>query len=337
LVDERNPRAWGRPGRRVGANGKPHPSAKKPPSPVSYALVQDAVATHRAITMSTKPDLSRREAALQGMPPGITSVGFRDGSRIQGRGLDWPRNGCIRFAFLARGKVEFRIDGKLCRLERGQLAVTRPWQTYRPGNSGSRSCRLYFLTLDLGALWPHQSWQWPPWLILSPADLQQLTLLLRQNEQPVWQANREIGRCFEQIGELLDANKPANAETRIRLGVNKLLIALLSLLQEQPVRLDPRLTDTRRSVAMFLTALPEHLEDGWTLEETVRQSGLSPSTFAKYCRQLTGLTPAGHLAQCRNGESRRLRPAQAQVAGGTPGLRGGAVFHMNSISAGLGP
>ena len=248
------------------------------------------------------------------MLPEVSTVGFWDATGTQSWGLDWHRNEGLELTWLARGKTEFQVDQARYVLESGHLTVTRPWQVHRVGHPHVGACRLHWLILDLGVRRPDQTWRWPSWLILSPADLRQLTTLLSHNEQSVWRANDEIGECFEKIAGLVQPQEPLGVQTRLQLYINELFLALLELLQKRNVMLDARLASTRRSVEMFLAALPEHLEHPWTLEEMAEQCGLGRSRFAEYCRQITNLAPVEYLATCRVEAARRLLNVRPQMS-----------------------
>jgi AraC family L-rhamnose operon regulatory protein RhaS len=231
--------------------------------------------------------------------PEVSTVGYWDAPGPQSWGLDWHRNEGVEITYLARGQTDFQVENHSHRLKNGQLTITRPWQRHKVGNPHVGASRLYWLILDVGVRRPDQPWHWPPWLILSPDDRDRLTLLLRHNEQPVWQSSAEIRRCFEKIGELVETPDPRSAQTRLQLFINELFLALLDLVESQKPALDASLATTRRSVEMFLAALPRHVGQPWTLEEMARQCGLGRSRFASYCREITNLSPMEHLARCR--------------------------------------
>ena len=233
------------------------------------------------------------------MLPEVSTVGFWDAANEQAWGLDWHRNEGIELSFMARGKTEFLVDDKAYLLESGHLTITRPWQQHRVGNPHISASRLHWLILDVGVRRPDQTWKWPKWLIMAPDDLQRLTTLLSQNEQPVWRANAAIGECFEKIAAVVDTREPLAVHTRLQLRINELFVTVLELLQEKKVVLDARLTTRRRTVEMFLADLPQHLEKPWTLGEMAGRCGLHRSRFAGYCQEITNLTPTEYLVRCR--------------------------------------
>ena len=137
----------------------------------------------------------------QGVLPQVSTIGFWDASHDQTWGLGEHRNEGIEITYLANGRLGFRVDGQRYPLTPGNLTITRPWQPHSVGDPAVASSRLYWLILDVGVRQPHQAWNWPSWLVLSKADLRELTTLLRENEHPVWSGTPEIERCCGEIGQ----------------------------------------------------------------------------------------------------------------------------------------
>lgn len=260
--------------------------------------------------------LARRGYPGRAMParmlPEVSTVGFWDTTGTQTWGLDWHRNEGIELAYLARGKTDFLVDNESFLLESGHLTITRPWQQHRVGNPNVGPSHLCWLILDVGVRRPSQVWKWPAWLILSPTDLRRLTTLLSHNEQPVWRANDEIAACFKKLAGLVQTSEPLAVQTRLQLYINELFITLRELLEKKEVKLDAHLTSTCRTVEMFLTALPEHLEESWTLAEMARQCDLGSSAFVDYCKQITNLPPAKYLMRCRVEAAKKLLQNQPE-------------------------
>lgn len=238
--------------------------------------------------------------------PEVRSLGIWDAARPQSWGLDLHCNEGIEFTYLARGKTGFEVDGKNWLLKKGDLTITRPWQFHRVGNPNVGASRLYWLILDVNVRRPNQPWHWPAWLVCSPDDLKQLTRLLAHNEQPVWPADEDIAQCFGRLAELLESQQPENSETRLKLYINELIIAVMEMLQQKRIPLDSRLSTSQRAVEMFLAALPEHAAYDWDLRAMAQQCGLSRSQFSSYCKQLTNMTPVEYLTHCRLDRAARL-------------------------------
>jgi AraC family L-rhamnose operon regulatory protein RhaS len=242
-----------------------------------------------------------------GLLPQVSSLGFWDAVHDQTWGLDEHRNEGIEITYLDNGRLGFVVDGRSHPLAAGQLTITRPWQPHSVGNPQVGASRLYWLILDVGVRQPHQTWRWPPWLVLQAADIKDLTALLRQNEQPVWPGTRELGRCFADIGLLIEScHAGAVPSSRLTLLVNELLVILLDLLRAQDPPRKVSLTLGERSVALFLERLARELDEPWTLELMAEKSGLGRTRFAHHCRKLTNLAPLAYLQQLRVEQAKRL-------------------------------
>ncbi len=229
----------------------------------------------------------------------ICSVGVWDARRDQSWGLPWHRNEGIEFTYLARGSLSFRVEDRFVRLRPGHLTITRPWQVHRLGDPNVTASRLYWLILDVGVRRPNQPWRWPEWLMCSPADLKRLTRLLSQNEEPAWRVGGEVERCFERISGALACRGASSLETRLKLGVNELLVTVADVLERKRIPLDRRLSGTPRTVEMFLKGLRENIEYPWDLGQMALQCGLGRTRFVHYCRLVTGMSPKEHLRRCR--------------------------------------
>jgi AraC family L-rhamnose operon regulatory protein RhaS len=242
-----------------------------------------------------------------GVLPQVSSIGFWDAARDQTWGLGEHRNEGIEITYLDNGSLGFVVDGRSHPLSSGQLTITRPWQPHRVGNPEVAASRLYWLILDVGVRQPHQPWKWPPWLVLSPADIKDLTALLRENEHPVWPGTPEMGRCFADIGQLIESSRSgALAESRLTLLANEVFVCLLELLRAQKPQRKTSLMLGERSVAMFLERLDNELHEPWTLEMMAVRSGLARTRFAHYCRKLTNLSPMEYLQRQRVEQAKKL-------------------------------
>jgi len=136
--------------------------------------------------------------------------------------------------------------------------------------------------------------------VLAPSDLKDLTALLRENEQPAWPGTPEMGRCFADIGHMIESSPPsALPASRLTLLVNEVLVCLLELLRAQNPRRKTSLMLGERSVSMFLERLKNELHEPWTLELMAEKSGLARTRFAHHCRKLTNLSPMGYLQRQR--------------------------------------
>lgn len=233
---------------------------------------------------------------------GIKTVGYWDAAEDQEWGLPWHRNEGIELTFLESGSVAFALEDKTFALQPDDLTVTRPWQRHRLGAPHIGVGRLHWLIIDVGVRRPNQSWKWPPWILLSPADLAELSDVLRHNERPVWRASDDVRRCFQAIGQAVECDRKGSSVSRLTVRINDLFLLLLDLLRRQKVRLDRTLSSSRRTVELFLEDLrahPEHLQIEWSIEEMAQSCGLGVTQFVFHVKRLTNMTPLHYLNHCR--------------------------------------
>lgn len=234
--------------------------------------------------------------------PGVKTVGFWDARYPQDWGLDWHRNEGVELTFLERGGVDFAVDRHTCQLRPDDLTITRPWQRHRVGNPHVGAGRLHWLILDVGVRRPHQPWRWPAWLVLTKADLRELTHILRHTERPVWRATPEIRHCFQRIAQAVEADRAGNNISMLAAYLNELFVLVLDMCRQRRVPLDESLSSTRRTVALFWADLRqhrEHLAEPQTVAGMARQCGLGVTHFIHHTKQLANITPIQYLNRGR--------------------------------------
>lgn len=234
--------------------------------------------------------------------PGLKTVGHWDADVEQQWGLPWHRNEGIEICFLETGKVDFAVDRHGYVLQPDDLTATRPWQQHRLGNPNMRPNRLHWLIIDVGVRRPNQAWKWPSWVLLSGSEAEELSVKLRHSEQAVWHGSADIRHCFELMARCVERDQEGSQASRLAVRINDLLLLLLDLLRSQNIRLNTALSESRRTVQMFLEDLaahPDHLAAEWTVEQMARDCGLNTTQFAHYVKQLTNVAPMHYLNRCR--------------------------------------
>jgi AraC family L-rhamnose operon regulatory protein RhaS len=252
--------------------------------------------------------------------PGLSNIGFWNCRRAQDWGLNPHRNEGLEIVFLETGGMGFEVDGKSHVLHAGHLTLTRPWQLHKLGDPHIGRGRLYWMILDVGVRRPNQEWQWPPWVVLDPRDLAELTRKLRHGEQSVWMTDPRVRQVFHELADcVLRWNEP-HMRSRLAVVVNRVLVELLEALSEHQADESPALVSKRRTVELFLKDLAENPASSagpWTLETMARQCGMGITAMAKYCRELVNNGPMAYLSLCRlehAAKALRARPAESVTA-----------------------
>ncbi len=230
---------------------------------------------------------------------GLSSVGYWDANEPQDWGLDWHRNEGLEIHFLESGSMPYAQEDKNTVLEPNHLTITRPWEAHKVGRPVIGMGKFYWVIIDLGIRRPHQEWSWPDWIMLTESDLSRLTKILRQNEQWLWKGNAKIRECFCKIGSAVDEDVRGSNASKIRLLINELLLLVLEVLDSKHMVFNEALTDSSRSVKLFLNELEKNLSEAWTIERMAESAGVGLTRFTYHCRQLTNTTPMRYLAMKR--------------------------------------
>lgn len=232
--------------------------------------------------------------------PGINNIGYWDITSQQDWGLTWHRNEGIEFTFLENGTLHFDISGKeASTLRANDLTITRPWQPHRLGDPSVSASRLYWVILDVGVRRPHQEWKWPSWIILDEEDLQELTYMLRKNEEPVWHANSEFSDCFRNIKDSLIQVIEGGSISKLAIQINELLILIHEMFGYRKIPLNHNLMSANRNVELFLKEIKHNLSEPWTLETMAASCGMGITRFTHYCVKIENMTPIQYLNNLR--------------------------------------
>lgn len=234
--------------------------------------------------------------------PGLKSVGYWDAKHEQQWGLDWHRNEGVELTFCSAGSLAFAAEQHEFELGTDDLTITRPWQQHRVGAPWVGPSRLHWVILDVGVRRPDQPWRWPAWVVLSREDLEELTTCLRHNEHPVLRSATALRECFEGLAAAVRECPNRQPESSLAVLLNQLLLQLLTLLRASARPLDRSLSESRRTVRLFLDDLQislELLSREWCANSMAAACGLGATQFSKYCRELVNSSPIQFLQHAR--------------------------------------
>lgn len=237
--------------------------------------------------------------------PGVCSLGYWHAAGEQRHGLPPHRNEGIELTMSLQGESAVMVDGKGYVLHPGEIMITRPWQLHAIGETCFAKGKIGWLILDVGVRHPHQAWRWPAWVNLTPADLSLLTRTLRQNEDAVRRATPELRDAFKRLASIADPDAGLFRGSRIAAGVCDVLVRLLELFHANPVRLRPALTDSLRSVRLFVQDLQSQPLPQ-SVEAMAGACGLGVTRFGILFKEATGVTPGDYLLRRRLDEACRL-------------------------------
>jgi AraC-like DNA-binding protein len=230
---------------------------------------------------------------------GVSSVGYWDANTQQNWGLGWHRNEGLEISFIETGKIPFSVNSTDHILATDNLTITRPWQLHRVGNPTISAGKFYWIIIDVGVRHPHQDWVWPDWVILSKNEMEELTKMLRQNERPIWHTDAEIKKCFQKIGNTLKKGSIKDHESWMVVYINEILLSLLNLFRFGQIELSESLTESKRTVELFINELIDSYNEPWTLESMANHCKLKPTRFIHYFKEATNHSPMHYLTDVR--------------------------------------
>ena len=231
--------------------------------------------------------------------PGVSSFGYWKTTGKQTYGLPVHQNEGIELTLSLQGASPVTVDGVKHTLGPGQIMITRPWQKHSIGNPCFPQGRIGWLILDVGVRHPHQEWTWPDWILLSKLELQSLTRALRQNEDAIRPVSPAYVETFNRLLLIAKAPEQPHRTSRIAILVNHLLLELFATFEATPVTYQESLTDSMRTIRLFLEQLPKRLHEPWTLHTMAEACGIGLTRFATQFSTLTGETPAKYLMRLR--------------------------------------
>ena len=240
---------------------------------------------------------------------GVSSVGYWDARNQQQWGLPWHRNEGIEISYLERGTIDFAVADRQLQLRPGDMAITRPWELHHLGGSHMGPNRLHWLILDVGVRRYGQPWRWPPWLVLSEEEANQLVVNLGRIGEPIWTASAEVKRCFQLMAQTVEKDDSYRNLSRLAIRINDLLLSMLDLLSTSTsgvAQASPGSSDTVRELLERLARDRESLAAQWTLEQMAAECGFKRTQFVRHVRELTNVAPMYYLNFCRLEHARGL-------------------------------
>lgn len=117
-------------------------------------------------------------------------------------------------------------------------------------------------------------------------------------------ADADLLKCFLRLVELLD--KPAQIRIRAPLVIREIHYLLLLGPHGRNLRLLNTLGTQSNLIAQAIAWLKEHYKSPLHVEELARQANMASSTFHRYFKEITGLSPLQFHKQMRLYEAQRL-------------------------------
>lgn len=145
------------------------------------------------------------------------------------------------------------------------------------------------------------------WIILNKVDLKELTIMMSYNENPVWKGNKDLRSCFTHLAYFIKTDVEGSNESKIKISINQIQLTLLDYFRNGDIYLNKSLTDSYRSVDLFIKQLDVRYD--WTLKKMAGHCGLGVTNLVSIFKQIGNITPMQYLTQ------KRLEAAAALLMG----------------------
>jgi AraC family 4-hydroxyphenylacetate 3-monooxygenase operon regulatory protein len=249
--------------------------------------------------------------------PGLNTAGYWDADCDQHWGTDWHYNEGLELVLIENGQVTFALEGQEYRLQPNDATFTRPWLRHRLGDPHIGASRIYWIMLDVGVRRPNQSWKWPSWILLTPADRKKLARLSERIPFHLWQADSHLQRCFRRLGNAIRTNRWGSNLSLIACFVNEALFLLLQELCIHHGTEENKGKASREITELFWQEIKQHptqLGLRWTMSKMAKRCGLGTTQFVFYTRQLFNLPPMHLLNRCRLERAASLLKGQPRLS-----------------------
>lgn len=264
---------------------------------------------YRAITPAIKDDKAEYLAIAQkGYPGARLKPGEVDGLLSVGNMATHDKRPlnmeafCLQgvmFVLNFQGVLAVKVNHKKCLVYPGELLVMHPGTHFAIGDPVMSCVRLGWLLLDVKASDVISPWRWPDWLMLEKVEKEELTLELIKRGVSVQKVSDDFIQAYTRLTMLSSREEIPHRGSRLKQLLSLSMLELLDCFQrigDEGIREAP---PSLVSVQEFLSHLPDHLAEPWTIETMAEACGLGVSKFSEQVKILTAESPAKYLARLR--------------------------------------
>lgn len=240
--------------------------------------------------------------------PGLSGIGHWQTCGPQDWGVPYHRNEGVEICWNESGDNTLLVNGASHRLHRNVFSITRPWEEHRLGDPHIGEGRLHWLILDVGVRRPNEAWRWPAWVILTPADREELTRRLLGATGPLSPASPALCETFRALARATGDHTLPGAVSALAIHINALLLGILGTLRERepdagaPDAPGGADTPNARTVRLFWEDLRRNtalLRSPMTVRTMATDCGVGVTSFIAFTKAVVGATPMEHLADLR--------------------------------------
>lgn len=254
--------------------------------------------------------------------PALSNAGFWVTRGPQDWGIPEHRNEGIEICWVESGEAALGVAGVVHALTPAVVSVTRPWEPHRLGDPHIAEGRLHWLILDVGVRRPNEAWRWPPWVVLTARDREELAGRLLDADSPVVPVAPDHPAAFAALAAAVLAAGEPGAESALAIAVNRILLGLLAALRARSASVAasvPVLHEepNRRTVRLYWEDFSRRARATGPVRgvaDMAAECGLGVTAFIAHTKAVVGATPADYVADKRlEAAAVRLRATAERV------------------------
>lgn len=220
----------------------------------------------------------------------LKEVGALKFSHIELESHKMHYNDGIEVNYVISGTYRWNWEGKSFQLYPGEAFVTCPWQLHGSTEKILDRGILSWLILKPETFKPGGDLELGQWSSLGRETQREVGRLLAENTHPVLPRGTDIINIYRQLHDELTAGH-LGGEERIHMLLDDLMLTVARAIQNRNLK-------EGRDMAFLQeleSAMYDCFENRISMSDMAYKFGMSPSSFNKKVKELTGLSPADYL------------------------------------------
>jgi AraC family L-rhamnose operon regulatory protein RhaS len=219
--------------------------------------------------------------------------------RFRCRELSPHKNRGLEITYVAKGSLEWMVEGQAEKVPPGSVFFTLPWQVHGSVHPREADNTIYHVLFHLAEDYAEEqrSFAFTPTFGFSPKETRQISTLLCATSRHSHHATPAMRWLMPNlIGELQGnhALSDAHALSYLRAAI----VELARIVSGDAIDAD-RQTPTEHRVQDLLKKLADSCDQQWSLNEMAKLCGVQRSQLNTIVQKLTGCTPLEYIGRLR--------------------------------------
>jgi AraC family L-rhamnose operon regulatory protein RhaS len=219
--------------------------------------------------------------------------------RFQCRELSPHKNRGMEITYIAKGNLEWMVEGQVETVPQGSVFFTLPWQVH--GSAAPREPDnaihhvLFHLAKDYAS--PHSQFTFKNIFGFSPKEMKQISSVLCTANRHCHRATPAMRWLMPKLINELQGNH-ALSEAHALSYLRAIIVELARIVSGDAVDRDTH-TPSEHRAQKLLKSLADSCGQPWTLQEMAQLCGVQRSQLNTIVQKLTGCTPMEYVGRLR--------------------------------------